>query len=75
MFTCLTRARLTHTYLVVPSSLVALDERTRLPEAGLLGLTETNRPDDEVFAGPRLERLRSFSNCFCLEASNDFNKL
>ena len=75
MFTCLTRARQSSMYLVVPSSLVALDERTRLPGAGLLGLTETNRPDDEVFAGPTLERLRSFSSCFCLEASNDFNKL
>lgn len=75
MFTCFTRARHTSTYLVVPSSLAALDDLTRLPVAGLLGLTETNRPDDEVFAGPRLERLRSFSNCFCLEASKDFNKL
>ena len=75
MFTFLTRARHASTYLVVPSSLAALDERTRLPGAGLLGLTDTNRPDDEVFAGPRLERFRSFSNCFCLEASNDFNKL
>ena len=65
----------TYAYLTAPSSLVALEERTLLPELGLVGFTETKRPDVDVFAGPRLEIFRSFSSCFCLEGSKDLSKL
>ena len=63
-------------HLIAPSSLVALDDRILLPAVGLVGLTETKRPEDEdVFAGPTFEMFRSFSSCFCFEESKDLSKL
>ena len=63
------------TYLTVPSSLAALEERTLLPVVVFVGFTDTKRPDVDVFVGPRLERFRSFSSCFCFETSKDLSKL
>ena len=61
-------------YLDNPSSLRALDVRDRV-DADFVGLTAENLDELELFSGPTLERLRSFSSCFCLELSSDFSKL